>query len=171
MVVLQVLNKLFRANFDSKVLSRRIDRLKDHVLNICFLEFQFVRLLLQICIHFLDIFDHVNLALLGWILSTLEIDGPPTTDETLVELVDTDLRYLTHLARRVTLNEVQDLLILLRFFLLIVVVFDFHYVKSEVLVVDFLFWVNLVIDLRTEVVLLVNVQILVLTRLSHQIVR
>ena len=141
------------------------------MLDIGFLEFQFVGLFLHICIHFLGIFDHVNLALLERILSTLKIDGPPTTDETLVKFIDTDLRYLTHLARRVTLNEVQDLLILPRFFLLIVVVFDFNYVKSEVLVVDFFFRDNLVIIMRIEVVLLVNVQKLVLTRLPHQIVR
>ena len=133
-----VFYQLLRANVDAKILTRRADRFEDHFLDVSLLEFQFVVFRRDVFVYFLKISDQVYLGLLGRLVDALAVDGPPAADQALVLLVDSDLRYLTHLARGVALQKSQDLLILPTLLLFVIMVSDFDDIKRKILIINFL---------------------------------
>ena len=166
MVFFQVLDQLRRTNVYAEIFARRLDRFKYHVLYFGLLEIKFVLFYSDIW-SFSLFLNHVYRDLVLWLIDTLWIDGPPTTDQPLIVLIYADLWYLVRLARWITLQKIQDLVIFLTFLLLEIMVSDFDDVKSKVLIINFFF---LVFYMWIEILLLVNIQILILISLRHQVV-
>lgn len=105
--------------------------------------------------------------MLFWVINVLEVDAPPTADQALILLIDPNLRYLTHLTRRIALKKSQDLVTLLTYFLFIIVVSDFYYVEGEVLVVDLFFLDYFAFYMGIKIILLIDIQKLIFVRLCH----
>lgn len=107
--------------------------------------------------NFFKIKHKVYCGFLRRINHTLAVDGPPTTDETLVALINANLWDLTHLARWITLYEAQNLVILLGYFLFVVVMSDFYDVEGEILIENFLFLHDLIFYVRISIILFVDI--------------
>lgn len=133
------------------------------------MEFESVVLFCNIFINLFKILDQVYLSLFERLFDTLEINGPPTTDETLVLLINTDLWDLIYLTWGIILQKSYDLIILVTIILFEIMISNFHNIKCKILIVNF-FLEFLFYFVGIKVFLLVNIQILILTCLCYQIV-
>ena len=137
------------------------------MMNLSLLKFKLILFDCSAGIPFVFIFDKVYYGLLFWVVYVLEVDAPPTADQALILLIDPNLWYLTHLTRRIALKKSQDLVTLLTYFLFIIVVSDFYYVKGEVLVVDLFFLDYFAFYMGVEIILLIDIQKLIFVRLCN----